>query len=41
MVLKNRARAARAMVTRVVGNEEGNGDGGKMVRNNDDGLMSS
>ncbi len=40
MVLKNRARAPRAMVTSVVGYEEGNGDGGKMVRNNDDGLTS-
>ena len=36
---KKRARAARAMVTRVVGDEEGGGDGGNMVRNNDDGLV--
>jgi len=35
---KKRARAARAMVTRVVGHEEGGGDGGNMVRNKDDGL---
>ena len=27
------------MVTRVVGDEEGNGDGGNMARNNDDGLV--
>ncbi len=33
LMVKKRARAARAMVTRVVGNEEGNGDGGNMARN--------
>jgi hypothetical protein len=38
-MVKKRARAARAMVTRVVGDEEGDGDGGKMARNNDDGLV--
>ena len=38
-MVKKRARAARAMVTRVVGDEEGNGDGGNMARNNDDGLV--
>ena len=36
---KKRARAARAMVTRVVGDEEGGGDGGNMARNKDDGLV--
>ena len=36
---KKRARAARAMVTRVVGHEEGDGDGGNMARENDDGLV--
>jgi hypothetical protein len=36
---KKRVRAARAMVTRVVGDEEGGGDGGNMARNNDDGLV--
>ncbi len=30
---------ARAMVTRVVGDEEGDGDGGNMARNIDDGLV--
>jgi hypothetical protein len=40
MVLKNRARAARAMVTSVAGYEEGNGDGGKRGRDNDDSLTS-
>ena len=39
MTVKKRARAARAMVTRVVGDEEGGGDGGNMARNNDDGLV--
>ncbi len=38
-IAKKRARAARAMVTRVVGDEEGGGDGGNMARNNDDGLV--
>jgi len=33
-MVKKRARGARVMVTRVVGDEEGN-----MVRNNDDGLV--
>jgi hypothetical protein len=37
--VKKRARAARAMVTRVVGDEEGGGDGGNMARNKDDGLV--
>ena len=27
------------MVTRVVGDEEGSGDGGNMAKNNDDGLV--
>ncbi len=35
---KKRAKVVRAMVTMVVGNEEG-GDGGNMVRNNNDGLV--
>ena len=41
-MVKKRARAARAMVTRVVvvGDKEGDGDGGNMARNNDDGLIS-
>jgi hypothetical protein len=39
MMVKKRARVARAMVTRVVGDEEGDGDGGNMVRNNGDGLV--
>ena len=30
---------ARAMVTRVVGDEEGDGDGGNMARNINDGLV--
>jgi hypothetical protein len=38
-MVKKRARAARAMVTWVVGDEEGGGDGGNMVRNKDDGLV--
>ena len=38
-MVKKRARAARVMVTRVVGDEEGGGDGGSMARNNDDGLV--
>ncbi len=38
-MVKKRARAARVMVTRVVGDEEGDGDGGNMVTNNDDGLV--
>ncbi len=40
MRAKKRARAARAMVTRVgVGDEESNGDVGNMARNNDDSLV--
>jgi hypothetical protein len=39
-MVKKRARSARAMVTRVVGIEEGDGDGGNMARNNDNGLFS-
>jgi len=39
MMVKKRVRAARVMVTRVVGDEEGGGDGGNMTRNNDDGLV--
>ncbi len=38
-MVKKRVRAARAMVPRVVGDEEGDGDGGNMARNNDDGLV--
>jgi hypothetical protein len=38
-MVKKRVRVARAMVTRVVGEDEGNGDGGNMVRNNSDGLV--
>ncbi len=38
-MVKKRARAARAMVTRVVDGEDGDGDGGNMVRNNDAGLV--
>ncbi len=38
-MVKKRARAARAMVTRVVGDKEGDGDGGNMARNNEDGLV--
>ena len=40
-MVKNRVRAARAMVTRVVGNKEGDGDGRNMERNNNDGLTLS
>jgi hypothetical protein len=39
MAKKRAARAARAMVTRLVGNEEGGGNGGNMARNKDDGLV--
>jgi hypothetical protein len=39
--VKKRVRAARAMVMRVVGEEEGDGDGGNMARNKDEGLTSS
>ncbi len=38
-MVKKRARAARVMVTRVVGYEEGGGDRGSMARNNNDGLV--
>ncbi len=38
-MVKKRVRAARVMVMRVVGDEEGDGDGENMVRNNDDGLI--
>ena len=39
-MVKKRARAARVlMVTRMVGDEEGCGDGGNMARNNDNGLL--
>ena len=38
-MVKKRVRAARAMVTRVVGNEEGGGKRGNMARNNDNGLI--
>ena len=41
MMVKKKGRVARAMVTRVVGDEEGDGDGGNMARNNDDGLTLS
>ena len=41
MIVKKRERATRAMVTRVVGKEEGNSDGGNIVRNNNDSLMLS
>ena len=34
-MVKKRARAARAMGTRVVGNKEGGSDGGNMARKND------
>ena len=33
-MVKKRARAARAMGTRVVGDKEGGSDGGNMARNN-------
>ncbi len=39
-MVKMRVRAARAMVTRVVGDEVGGGNGGNMARNNDDGLLA-
>jgi len=38
-MVKKRVRAARAIVTRVVGDEEGGGDGVNMARNNDNGLV--
>ena len=38
-MVKMRVRAARVMVTRVVGDKEGGGDGGSMTRNNEDGLV--
>ena len=37
-MVKKRAMA-RAMVMRVVGDKEGDGDGGNMARNKDDGLV--
>jgi hypothetical protein len=37
--VKKRVRAARVMVTRVVGDKEGGGEGGNMARINDDGLV--
>ena len=40
-MVKKRARTTRAMVTRVVGDKEGDGDGGNMARNNADGLTLS
>ena len=39
-MVKKRVRAARVMVTRVVVDEEGNGDRGNMARENDDGLVT-
>ena len=38
-MVKMRVRAARTMVTRVVGNKEGGGNRGNMVSNKDDGLI--
>ena len=38
-MVKKRSRAARAMVNREVGDEEGDGDGGNMARNNNDSLI--
>ena len=38
-MVKKRVRVARAMVMRVVTNEEGGGNGGNMVRNKDHGLV--
>ena len=38
-MVKKRVRAARAMLMMVVGNTEGDGDGGNMVRNNNDSLV--
>jgi hypothetical protein len=38
MMVKKRGRVARGMMTRVVCDKEGDGDGGNMVRNNDNGL---
>ena len=38
-MVKKRVRAARVMVTRVVGDEEGGGNGGNMAWINDDGLV--
>ena len=38
-MVKKRVRAARVMLMRVVGDEEGGGDGGNMSRNNDYGLI--
>jgi len=39
-MVKKRARVARAMVTSVVDDNEGNGDGGNMARNKNNGLTS-
>ncbi len=38
-MVQKRARAARAMVTRVVGDEEGDGDRGNILMNNNDSLV--
>ena len=38
-MVKKRVRVTRVMVTRVVGDGEGGGDGGIMARNNGDGLV--
>ena len=38
-MVKMRVRAARTMVTRVVGNKEGGGNGGNMASYKDDGLV--
>ena len=38
-MVKMRVRAARTMVTRVVGNKEGGGNGGNMASNKEDGLV--
>jgi len=38
-MVKKRVRVARVMVTRVVGVEEGSGNGGNMVRNNNNCLV--
>jgi hypothetical protein len=40
MMVKKRVRAARAMVMRVVGDEEGDSDGEHMARNNNAGAPS-
>ena len=38
-MVKKRVRVARTIVTRVVGDEEGGGDGVNMARKNDNGLV--